>query len=107
MVGAQIREMKLTNVDRLHSFSWVKWLDIGDEPKNNFFSLLKAKQLRESMNILIIDNGEHITEEASILQEVERLYRALFTSIGNNEVAIRAIQELLRYTTTRFTTKQK
>lgn len=49
----QIREAKLTKACRLQSLASVKWLGVGDKPKDLFFILLKAKQIWDLMHMLL------------------------------------------------------
>lgn len=58
--------------------SRVKWLGARDKPTKTFFTFVKVKNQRESMNLLIIKDGSIIKDEDGILQEVARFYCHLF-----------------------------
>lgn len=58
--------------------SCVKLLGTSDEPRKLFFTLLKAKQQRESTHRLLLEDGLWIEDEEEILKEVERFYNKLF-----------------------------
>lgn len=66
-VRDQIREAELIEANKIHSLSRIKWLGFSDEPKKHFFTLLKAKQQRKLMSILLADDGESIVEDDAIL----------------------------------------
>lgn len=83
----QIRDAKLTKGNWIKILSWVKWLarwlGTGDKPRKIFFTILEAKQQRESMLILITNTWDIIANEEGILLEVTRFYSDLFKSTGN------------------------
>lgn len=62
-VRRQIRETKLQEANCLHSLSKVRWMGIGDEPYKTFFILVKSKQQRETMPILLMDKDDIIEDK--------------------------------------------
>lgn len=63
----QIREVELTDADRLYSFAKVKWLGVGDKLYAMIFALLKAKLQHETMHILLRDDDTIIEDKEGIL----------------------------------------
>lgn len=92
MVSTQIRDGELIEANRMQSLCRVKWLDTSNKSKKLFFTLLEAKQQRESINILITNTGTSITEEEAILMEVTRFYSAFFSQRGTVKQLRRPIQ---------------
>lgn len=104
---SQIREAELIEANRIKSLFPIKWLGTFEEPKKLFFTLLKAKQLREVMNLLITDQGIQIDDEDNILQEVACFYTKRFCFIGELDTTEQARIKILRYTTMTVTMEQR
>lgn len=85
----------------------IKWLGTSDELYKLFSTLLKAKQQRETMAVLITENGDTLEDEGDILQEVSRFHGQLFKSSDFNESINLTRRELLQFTTNQVTQEQK
>ncbi|KAL3675236.1 hypothetical protein R1sor_025184 [Riccia sorocarpa] len=78
----KIKTVKLREAEEATTWrrrSRAKWAVLGDAPTRYFFSLLKAKQHRESINLLISEKGEIMDEDTEILDHIHEFYSALFS----------------------------
>lgn len=106
-VKKQIQEAELTKANRLHSLTQVKFLGTRDEPNPTLFVLLKEKQQREAMSILIMDEDVTIEDECKILQEVEQFYKKLCTIEGSCLDVLATREELLSFVNTRVSEEKR
>ncbi|KAL3686168.1 hypothetical protein R1sor_004190 [Riccia sorocarpa] len=63
---------------RIHSK--VRWLQDGEAPSRYFFSQLKAKNARETIKALHLNDGTRITDMDAIMAEVEDFTASLYTA---------------------------
>lgn len=76
------REAEHVEANRLCRISKVRWMGVDDKPTRMLFRLVKEKQLRESMNLLITEIDTILEDEDDILQEVQNFYTSLCTTTG-------------------------
>ena len=57
-----------------------RWIEKGERPTKYFFNLEKRNYNKKTISELELDNGELLTEEKLILQEIESYYKDLYTS---------------------------
>lgn len=85
----------MNKTNQWHSMARVNFLGVGDEPRRTFFILVEAKQRRENMPLLLIDEDDTIEDEGEILREVEWFYGVLYTTSRSTPEALTAKEELL------------
>ncbi|KAL3679627.1 hypothetical protein R1sor_022583 [Riccia sorocarpa] len=75
--------------------SRVKWLSEDEEPSKFFFSKLKAKWARESIECLETNDGELLMEGDEILAEIHEFYLDLYTAEPEMMERTRAREDVL------------
>lgn len=76
-------DLHAAEFEAAHAFqrlAMIKWLGEGDEPSKFFFATANAKRERETMMLLITEEGESIRNSSCILKEVEKQCRVLFST---------------------------
>jgi hypothetical protein len=79
----KITELKQMEEDQaLHwrRLSRIKWLGEGEEVSKYYFKLLQAKQKRESLHLLVLDDATEISDPQAILEETTHFYKQLYTA---------------------------
>ncbi|CAM6124136.1 unnamed protein product [Calypogeia fissa] len=61
----QLRDMEEAQALHMRQLSRIRWLGQRDEPSRFYFKTLKAKQKRETMSELLLDNDQLITDVSS------------------------------------------
>lgn len=92
----RIREIEGEDATRLQKLSRMKWLGEGEEPSKYFFRLLKAKQKREDMPVLIREDGTEISDHEDILKEGHMFYSKLFATGGISPETVEAREKILQ-----------
>ncbi|CAM6082401.1 unnamed protein product [Calypogeia fissa] len=107
----QLRDMEEAHALHLRQLSRIRWLGQGDEPSRFFFRTLHAKQKRESMTKLLLDDDTLLTSPQWIQEEVTHQCQQLFAPEESTEADSLAQQEacrkLLRGTKFSFTAAEK
>ncbi|CAM6082561.1 unnamed protein product [Calypogeia fissa] len=75
----ELRDIEEEKALHIRQLSRIRWLGQGDEPSRFFFRTLQAKQQRETMKELLLDNGTLITDPTLILEEVTRQCHSLYS----------------------------
>lgn len=86
-----------------HSMARVKCLGVGDKPYKTFFTLVKIKQQRETMSLLINDSSNSIEDEGEILGEVEQFYTTMCSTSGTSSEVLVSRNEILNFSITHVT----
>lgn len=96
----------MNKANRLHNLAKVNFVGIGDEPKKTFFLLVKAKQQREAMSILVTDEKTTIEDKGEIIEEIKQFYDKLYATIGSSPTVTIAWEEILSVVQVRVTQEQ-
>lgn len=65
----KIREIETNEASRLRSLARVKFVGVGEKSKKTFFMLVKAKQQRKAMPILITGDDTNLKDEGEIIEK--------------------------------------
>lgn len=93
----------MQEISRLRQWSQICWLIWDDVPTKYFLNQLKAKQARESIYKLRLEDGTVIENEEDILLEVFRFYSTLYRSnleVTNNYLDRQNVLKLIQKTIT-------
>ena len=85
-----LEELKLIRQDKIEGLSTrakAKWHLEGEKPTNYFCNLEKFHRSEKTMEKLILDNKEEITDIKDIVNEQKRYYETLYSSQGNEPSA--------------------
>ncbi|KAL3699502.1 hypothetical protein R1sor_017524 [Riccia sorocarpa] len=82
----KLKAQELQDAREWRSRSREKWLAIDAAPARYFFTKLRAKWTRESIEALEDLDGEVLIEREDILQEIHRFYQHLYTAEEGNAV---------------------
>ncbi|CAM6102384.1 unnamed protein product [Calypogeia fissa] len=101
----QLRDCEENQALHMQQLSRIRWLGQGDEPSHFFFKTLRAKQSRESMKELLLDNNDLLTEPQRIQEEVTRQCLRLYTPEESTAATSMDVREARRkfLCRTRFT----
>jgi hypothetical protein len=103
---------KLKQVEENQAIHWrrlsrIKWLGEGEEVSKYYFKLLKAKQKRESLLLLILDDGIEITDTTKILKETTQFYARLYSAGHPSSETEQARRTLFKLPCTKVTPGEK
>jgi hypothetical protein len=87
--------------------SQIKWLGEGEEVSRYYFKLLKAKQKRESLLLLITEDGAEITGPEDILKETAQFYERLYTASSTTQRTAQARSKLFAHHCTKVKPGEK
>jgi hypothetical protein len=76
----QLKQMEDDQAVHWRRLSRIKWLGEREEVSKYYFQLLKAKQKKESLLLLITDEGAEISNLEEILKETTKFYETLYTA---------------------------
>ncbi|KAL3696899.1 hypothetical protein R1sor_010975 [Riccia sorocarpa] len=102
----QTRLQDLNDAKAWRTRSKNKWLREGEAPSRYFYSQLKAKQYRESIQSLTLPDGQTTTDRSRILTEVERFMKELYTRQECSDQVRRSRQEALSHISKTITPEQ-
>ncbi|KAL3687495.1 hypothetical protein R1sor_013804 [Riccia sorocarpa] len=76
-------EDQIKTLERAQEATWrrwsrTRWIKEGEMPSKFFFSLLKAKRVRESITMLKTEDGRQLEKEEDIIKELFKYYSELF-----------------------------
>lgn len=74
----EVRETARADAIRWRKRSCIKWLSIGEAPTRYFFAQYKAKQSRETLRNIRIDEHTYFESDESDRQQVHKFYNELF-----------------------------
>ncbi|KAL3684698.1 hypothetical protein R1sor_002720 [Riccia sorocarpa] len=102
----RVKERALQEAREWRTRSRVKWLSEDDAPSKYFFSKLRAKWSRESIEVLEGPDGEELTEREDILGEIHEFYQTLYTAEEESVDRGRTREEVLQLIQKRLTEEE-
>ena len=76
----RLEEIRKYELEGLILRSGAKWIEDGEKPTKYFCNLEKRNYVNKTVSMLINDNGNEITEQQQILNEIRRFYQDLYRS---------------------------
>lgn len=73
-----------------------KWVEEGEKPTRYFFNLENRNYVSKIIPRLQKDNGEIITEQVTVLEEVSSFYKHLYSSSDNTHIQHLNLSEYLK-----------
>jgi hypothetical protein len=77
---SQLKEMEENQALHWRRLSRIKRLGEREEVSKYYFNILKAKQKRETLNLLILDDGSEITHPSEILSAITKFHGSLYSA---------------------------
>ncbi|KAL3694681.1 hypothetical protein R1sor_008332 [Riccia sorocarpa] len=98
----RLKERELNDAKTWRLRSREKWLMVEEVPLRSFFTKLKAKWAKESMEMLTLDSGENTTDHEEILEGIHQFYQVLFSADVDSPERIAARDEVVALISTKL-----